>query len=157
MALPFATALACTLLGVVAWPLPWLGPIAPPLALMAVYYWAVHRPDLFRPGMAFVIGLINDVVNYLPLGVSALLFVALHQVVLRRRRFFAGHSFLMLWCGFALAVLAVQLAAWVLITLVQWRAAPAMPLAMQTALAILVFPFPCWLLIRVQRFALAHN
>ncbi len=79
MALPFVTALLCTLLGVIAWPLPWFGAVAPPLALMAVYYWAIHRPDLFRPGMAFVIGLLHDTINGLPLGLSALLFVAAYD------------------------------------------------------------------------------
>ena len=34
---------------------------------------------------------------------SALLFVAMHHLVFSQRRFFAGHSFFMMWWGFALA------------------------------------------------------
>src|SRR5581483_8432401 len=102
LALPFAITLLFALLGVVAWPLPYFGQVAPPLALIAVYYWAVHRPDLFRPYMAFLIGILNDVLHDLPLGLSALIFVGMHQLVYSQRRFFAGHSFFMMWWGFAL-------------------------------------------------------
>src|ERR1700677_1114140 len=86
LALPFAVTLLFVLLGVVAWPLPYLGEVAPPLALIAVYYWAIHRPDLFRPYMAFLVGLLNDALHYLPLGLSALVFVGMHQLVFSQRR-----------------------------------------------------------------------
>ncbi|MDP9127333.1 MAG: rod shape-determining protein MreD [Pseudomonadota bacterium] len=156
MALPFVTALLCVLLGVVAWPLPWLGAVAPPLALVTLYYWSIHRPDLFRPWMAFVIGLLNDTVHFLPLGTSALLFVAAHQVIFRQRRFFAGHSFFMLWSGFALTALVVMSLGWLLQGLISWHLAPIFPLLMQSLLAIVFFPLPCWLLIRLQRAALTQ-
>jgi rod shape-determining protein MreD len=155
-ALPFATGLLCTLLGVVAWPLPYFGAVAPPLALMAVYYWAVHRPDLFSPGMVFMIGLLNDVVHGLPLGMSALLFVAMHQVILHQRRFFAGHSFFMLWSGFAITAFLVMVVEWFLLGLIGWHVLPVMPILMQLMLAIVLFPIPCWLLICLQRAALSQ-
>lgn len=156
MTLPFTTTLLCVLLGAAAWPVPHLGTIAPPLALMAVYYWSIHRPDLFRPWMAFVVGLGNDTIQFLPLGLSALLFVAAHQVIFRQRRFFAGHSFFMLWTGFALTVIAVTAAEWVIQQLLAWQITPVIPVALQTMLAIVFFPLPCWLLIRLQRATLAQ-
>jgi rod shape-determining protein MreD len=152
--LPFASALFCLLLGVVAWPLPWFGAVAPPLALMAVYYWAIHRPDLFRPSMAFAVGFLNDAVNFLPLGLSAFVFVAAHQVIFRQRRFFAGHSFFMMWWGFALTVITVMAAEWLLQSLIGWQMLPVMPVLMQCVLAIVLFPLPCGLLIWLQRVVL---
>jgi len=150
-AVPFASALLFALAGVIAWPLPYFGAVAPPLALIAVYYWAIHRPDLFRPGMAFAIGLLNDVLHFLPLGLSALIFVAAHQLVWRQRRFFAGHSFFMLWWGFALTMVVAMLAAWLLQMLLRWQILPFGPVLWQALLAIALFPLPCWLLIRLQR------
>lgn len=159
LTLPFATTLLCTLLSVMTWPLPNLGPVAPPLALMALYYWTLHRPDLFRPSMAFLIGLLNDAINSLPLGMSAFLFVAAHQLVLQQRRFFTGHSFFMMWFGFVLTVLTVIFAQWVMLMLLQphWKWIPLAPVMMQCVLAIVIFPLPCWLLIRLQRAALSSN
>lgn len=156
-ALPFVTALVCALLGVVPWPLPHLGTVAPPLALMALYYWTIHRPDLLRPGMAFVVGLLNDLVQGLPPGLSALLYVGLHQILLRQRRFFAGHAFFMMWSGFALTALAGKLLEWALVCLWGWQLAPILPVAMQTLLAVAFFPIPCWLFIRLQKAALANG
>ncbi len=155
LAMPSAVALLMTLLSVIVWPLPYLGPVMPPLAFIALYYWSTHRPDLFPSGIAFLIGLLNDIINGLPMGVSALLFIVAHQIILRQRRFFAGHSFLMLWSGFALAASAMMVLEWILIALVSWQIIPFMPVLMQTVLAIAIFPVPCWLLIRLQRAALA--
>ena len=151
LALPFTAALLCALLGVIAWPLPWLGTVAPPLALIAVYYWTVQRPDLFGPGMAFAIGLLNDIVNYLPMGMSALIFVVAHQVILQYRRFLTGHAFFMLWTGFTLTLVAVMVAEWALICLIRWQWNPVLPVLLQILLAVCFFPLPCWLLIRLQR------
>ena len=156
MSLPFMTTLLCVLLGAAAWPIPYLGAVAPPLALMAVYYWAIHRPDLFRPGMAFLIGLLNDTVHFLPFGLSALLFVATHQVVFHQRRFFTGHSFFMMWAGFALTAFVVTAMEWLLQGLIAWRMTPIVPILLQLLLAMVFFPLPCWLLIRLQRAALSQ-
>jgi rod shape-determining protein MreD len=156
MALPFTTTLLCVLLGAAAWPVPHLGTIAPPFALMAVYYWSIHRPDLFRPWMVFVIGLLNDTIQFLPLGLSALLFVATHQIIFRQRRFFTGHSFFMLWTGFALTVVIVTGTEWLIQQILAWQLMPGMPVLIQTIMAIVLFPLSCWLLIRLQRATLAQ-
>jgi rod shape-determining protein MreD len=91
LAMPAAVTLLMTLLSVIVWPLPYLGPVAPPLAFISLYYWSSHRPDLFPAGVAFAIGILNDIINGLPMGVSALLFTLAHEVILRQRRFLAGH------------------------------------------------------------------
>ncbi len=120
--MPCIITVVFTLLGVAACPRPYFGEVAPPLALIAVYYWAIHRPDLFRPSMAFLIGLLNDVLHFLPIGLSAMLFVGAHQLVFSQRRFFAGHSFFMMWWGFALTILI-----WLLGS--EWALAEPVPLA----------------------------
>lgn len=155
LAMPSAVALLMTLLSVIVWPLPYLGPVMPPLGFIALYYWSTHRPDLFPPGIAFLLGFLNDIINGLPLGISALLFTLAHQVIFRQRRFFAGHSFFMLWSGFALAAAVLMLAEWFLISLVRWQPSPFLPVLMQTVLAIVIFPLPCWILIRLQRSVLS--
>src|ERR1700735_2446392 len=101
--MPAVVGLVMALMSVIVWPLPYIGAVMPPLAFIALYYWTTHRPDLFPPSVAFALGLLNDIINQYPLGVSAFLFTMMHQVILQGRRFFAGHSFLMLWSGFALA------------------------------------------------------
>ncbi len=148
---PIAVTLVMTLLSVAAWPLPNLGGVMPPLAFIALFYWSAHRPDLFPSAAAFFIGLLNDVVNDVPLGVSAFLFTMAHQILWRQRRFFAGHSFIILWSGFALASCLLMLSQWGLVALVNWTAPPFSPVFVQTLLGIALFPLPCWVLIQLQR------
>jgi rod shape-determining protein MreD len=155
LAMPATATVLMTLLSVIVWPLPYLGPVMPPLAFIALYYWSTHRPDLFPPGIAFMVGFLNDIINGLPLGISALLFTLARQAILQQRRFFAGHSFFMLWSGFALAASVLMIIQWVLVDLVRWQIVPFLPVLIQTVLAIVIFPLPCWALIRLQRSVLS--
>ena len=149
--LPTATAVLFALMSVIPWPLPYFGPIAPSLALIAVYYWAVHRPDLFSPGVVFLVGIFNDAVNDLPFGASALIFVAAHQLVLSQRRLFVRQSFFMLWFGFALTMFCASIGQWGVISIYGWQAQPVLPVFLQCLLTIAIFPLPAWVLIRIQR------
>lgn len=157
MALPFATAVMCTLLSVMTLPVPYLGTIAPPLALIAIYYWTLHRPDLLRPSMVFIVGLLNDIINDFPLGLSALLFVSAHHFILMQRRFFTGHSFMMTWAGFILTVLVVMICQWLLLCIIRWQGVPLQPVFVPSILAIVLFPIPCWIFIRLQRNVLSQG
>ncbi|MDD3287863.1 MAG: rod shape-determining protein MreD [Alphaproteobacteria bacterium] len=155
--LPAITAILFVLLGVVQWPLPYLGAVTPSLALIAVYYWAVHRPDLFRPSSAFVVGLLYDAINGYPFGMSALIFVAIHQLALTQRRFFAGHSFFMMWSGFVLTMLCAMVANWLAMTLWNWDFMPLMPIFIQALFTVVIFPIPAWMLIKIQRGLLGNG
>jgi rod shape-determining protein MreD len=155
--LPFVTALFCAVLGATRWPLPFFGAVAPPLAFIAVYYWSRHRPDLFGPGSAFLIGLLNDVIHDLPIGLSAFVFVLAQQLILRQRRFFAGQAFTTLWAGFTVTALAVILLQWFLLCFLRWHAVPFIPVIVQFVLSVAIFPLPCWLFIRLQRVAFTQG
>ena len=154
-ALPAATGFIMTLMSVVVWPLPHLGPVMPPLALVALFYWSTHRPDLFPASVAFFLGLLNDIIHNLPIGISAFLFTLAHEIIWRQRRFFVGHSFFMLWSGFVLVSVVLMVLQWILVALVSWQIVPFLPILLQTILAVLFFPLPCWVLIRLQRTALS--
>jgi len=80
-----------------------------------------------------------------------------HQLVLRQRRFFAGHSFFVVWWGFTLTALIAMFAEWALLCLFRWQLFPFLPVLLQMLLAVVIFPLPCWLLIKLQRAALTAN
>ena len=156
-ALPLILTLFMTLLEIGAWPLPYSGSVRPALGFIALFYWSAHRPDLFTPAMAFAVGLLSDLINGGPTGLSALLFTAAHQIIWRQRGVFAGHSFFMLWLGFVLAVVPLALLQWAGMGLLNWRVAPLLPVLVETILTILLFPLPCWIFIQTQRTALSSN
>ena len=56
---PFTLTLLLVMVGMVPLRVPDLSPIVPSLGLIAVYYWAIYRPDLLPAWAVFVIGLIK--------------------------------------------------------------------------------------------------
>jgi len=149
--LPLETALVFLLLGVLVWPIPYIGSVSPSLSLVAVYYWSIYRPDLFRPSLVFVLGLVNDVLNFLPIGLSACVFLGVHQLSFSQRRFLAGQIFYMLWAGFAIIAFLAALANWSVLSLKADHVLSVMPVFLQYIMTVALFPLPAWVLIRLQR------
>lgn len=131
--------------------LPGLASIMPPLAMMGVFYWGVYRPDLLNGLSAFGLGVAQDLLAGLPLGVSALVMLLVHGFAMVRRRFFLSHNFLIVWAGFALASAGAFLFTWTLVSLLAGRASAPQSAFIQFLMTVLLFP----LLARLM--GLAHN
>jgi rod shape-determining protein MreD len=154
--LPLLSTMLLMLVSIIAWPLPYVGEIKPSLGLIAVYYWSIHRPDLFRPLGVFALGVLHDAIHFLPLGLTAFIYVAVHQLVLSQRRFFVGHAFFMLWLGFALIMLIVTVGHWLILSALHSQWMTFLPILVQGAITIAVFPLPVWALIYIQRTLLSQ-
>lgn len=66
---PFALVLLLILLAATPTHLPGMVRVGPMLSLIGVYYWSVYRPDLFRYGSAFTLGLFEDVLTGCAAGI----------------------------------------------------------------------------------------
>src|ERR1700712_5725993 len=81
---------ACTalLLLVLAAPLglPGQAQLEPAAALACVFFWSVFRPGSMPPPVAFLLGLLSDLLGLSPLGLSILSMLLTHGIVLRLRR-----------------------------------------------------------------------
>jgi rod shape-determining protein MreD len=148
---PVAVTLLLMLAGMTPLRLPQFESIAPPLTLMAVYYWAVHRPDLMRPAVAFLIGVLQDLLSGAPLGVTPLAFMIAYWVSLTQRQLFLGTSFLLMWLGFAGVAVVAGAVQWLAYSALAGNLLGPEPALFQAVLAIGLFPLPAWLFMRVQR------
>ncbi len=130
---------------------PMLGSVMPLLPLMAVYYWAVHRPDLMPYAASALIGLFQDILSGMPLGMSALIYVSVHAVVVNQGRFFHGKSFVVIWFGFAVLAVGGAFLGWLIASAYyQTLAAPA-PALFQLLLTMALYPALSSLFGLVQR------
>lgn len=59
--------------------------LLPAVTLACVYFWSLYRPDGMPPPVVFLIGVLLDLLGYLPLGVGALTLLVVHGLVLRWR------------------------------------------------------------------------
>ena len=148
---PAAVTVMLVLLGMVPLYLPGWDKVAPAMALMSVYYWSIHRPDLLPPSAAFAIGLLQDLLAGTPPGMTALVLVSCHLVVETQRGFFLANAFLMLWLGFAFIVFGAALLQGAFYSLLYQTLVPMQIPLVQAAVTLAVFPLFASLFISVHR------
>jgi rod shape-determining protein MreD len=137
---PFALACLMALLGVVPTGISGFGIITPSLLTIAVFYWSIHRPYLMGAPLCFLLGVLSDFLTGAPLGLTSLLLLVVHGVTLSQRRIFIGKSFILSWFGYALIALLAALVGWLLSSLYSLAVLPFLPVMLQYALSLLVFP-----------------
>ncbi|CAK0751130.1 rod shape-determining protein MreD [Azospirillaceae bacterium] len=148
---PLAVTLMLVLLSVVPLYLPGWQRVAPLLVLMSVYYWTIHRPDLLPPGAVFAVGLLYDLLAGSPLGLTALVLLLCHWMVVYQRGFFLAGSFLMLWTGFSVVVFGAELVQWLACSLLSGEVLGVRAALFQALLSLALFPLCAWLFIRIHR------
>ncbi len=143
--LPALTALALGIVAILPVGIPHWGALAPPLMLIAVFYWSVARPELMPPTMAFLLGLAQDLMSGAPLGLSALIMVLTQWAMRGQQRFLVKRPFLLLWAAFIPVVAAATLLEWLIYALLSFQAAPALDALVRLVLGFVLFPVVAWL------------
>ena len=148
--LPLALSVLLVMLSVLPVYLPGCGEVAANLALMSVFYWSVHRPELITPVDAFMIGLLLDVLGGTPPGMNAAILVLARSVVVTQGRVFRGQSFLVLWWGFSLVAVGTGLALWILSMGYTMKPLDPLPGVFRWALMVSLFPIFAGMFARLQ-------
>lgn len=128
--------------------------IVPALNLMAVFYWSIYRPDLTPPWAVFVIGVVQDVIGGVPLGLNTVTFLIAHGIVSGQRAFFLGKPFVFTWLGFAVVALTAMFGQWVIVCAMERHVLQLRPVLFQALMTIAVFPCLAWTFVRLHRYLL---
>jgi len=128
------------LLNVVAFVHPMSAVMKPPLLLMAIYYWSVHRPTLIPVWLVFLGGCLLDVMIGVPVGFNAAVFVLLQWIAIDQRRFLMGQPFMALWLGFCFVSLVAMLMQWVFAGLFMGGWVSLLSLAGPYLISCMIFP-----------------
>ena len=153
---PFFLILVLVVLGQVPMHIPGFAEVAPILPLMAVYHWAIYRPDLLPVTAVFFAGLMQDALSGMPFGVNAAVFVGVHIAVISQQVFFQGKSFLIIWLGFAMVAAGAVVMIWLLNAMIFVAGASVVAAFIQYLVTVGVFPLLAVLLVRWQRTVLAQ-
>lgn len=148
--IPLLLALGLLLISVVPSHAAGLTRIGPMLALIAVYYWAIYRPDLMGYGPVFVIGVAEDLLTSTPPGVGALVLLLTQAVVLSQYRFFNARSFAVTWWAFGLVAGGAVLVKWLAVSLVYGTLVDGSAAFYGYLMTVAIYPVVGWLLARVQ-------
>lgn len=124
--------------------------IGPHLTLVAVYYWAIYRPDLLGYGSVFVVGVAHDLLAGTPPGVGALVLLLVHVAVIGQYRFFNGRPFVVTWWAFALVAAGAFGLTWLAASMVHGVLIDAKGPFYGYLMTVAVYPVVGWLLARLQ-------
>ncbi len=155
--LPFVTAFLAALMMATQTHVPRLNSLMPSLTLGVVYFWAIHRPTLFGMGSAFVIGLIQDLLTGVPLGLGTLVLLLTRVGVASQARFFLGKPFAVHWWGFGLVAVTAALLSWTLAAAALGVVAPIGQVLVSALLSVVVFPLLFGVCDQIERRLLAEE
>jgi rod shape-determining protein MreD len=114
--------------------------LLPAVAVACVWFWSLVQPDNLPPPIVFLIGLVLDLIGYLPVGTGVLTLLCVHGIALRLRRPLAPRGFALIWLAFAPVAAAASLLIWLLVMLLTFRLLSPDPAIFQAVLTIALYP-----------------
>ncbi len=149
--LPVASGLFFLILMIVPWPSHTIKAILSAFPLMVLCFWIINRPEYFAMTWSFMIGFAQDVILGQPLGVTALIYLAVDFFLRGQRQFFLQQSFHHLWLVFSLVMASVSMAQWLVASLVTHAWIELAPILLRMVIGILFFPMMTMALHHLQR------
>jgi rod shape-determining protein MreD len=114
--------------------------LLPAVALCCVWFWSLFRPQTLPPPVVFLIGLLMDLLGYLPLGVGVFTLLAVHGVASALRRSLPSRGFAWIWIIFCCVAAVASLTIWLLVMLLSLRLLSPYPAIFMAILSISMFP-----------------
>jgi rod shape-determining protein MreD len=108
--------------------------------LIAVYYWAIMRPQTLTPAATFIVGIAFDLMTNSPLGLNALTLLLVQWVTQRQRKFLLGQPFLVMWMGLGLVATGASALQWALFSLYNLQLVAVRDCIMSALMTAAVFP-----------------
>lgn len=117
------------------------GAVATPLIpLVVVYFWSLYSPRHLPAISVFLIGLLQDLLSGGPLGLWPAVYLAVQYVAMSQQAYFLGREVHVVWMGFAVAAASVSFILWLFMSLLSATLLPILPLMLQMATTIAVYP-----------------
>jgi rod shape-determining protein MreD len=114
--------------------------LLPTVALTCVWFWSLFRPAAMSPPVVFVIGLLLDLIGYLPLGVGPVTMLTTHGVAQRLRGLLLRQGFTLIWLIFTAVACGIAALNWALVSLLTFSLEPSGPMLFQAGLAVAMYP-----------------
>jgi rod shape-determining protein MreD len=120
------------------------------LALPCIFFWTIFRPAAMPAPVVFLLGLLQDLLSFAPLGAGVLTLLVVHGVALRWRDVLVRQSFLATWlifCAFAAGAAGLG---WGLEAVLGWHLPPTTPGITQFGVSVGLYPLLAWVLTRLH-------
>ena len=148
---PLVLTLVLVVLSQVPMQLPATMPITPAFAVISIYFWGLHQPDVMPAPAVFAVGLFQDILGGLPIGLNAFLLLVLYGLVVSQRRYFFGKSFGVLWWGFAMLAIVTGVLEWVMMSILSGHFMAVMPVVVEQLTTAALYPVVAYVFVLTHR------
>jgi rod shape-determining protein MreD len=114
--------------------------LLPTVALTCVWFWSLYRPNAMAPPVVFLIGVLLDLLGFLPPGVGALTMLTTYGIAHRLRRFLSRQRFAVVWLIFISVACGIAAMNWALFSLLTFSLASPGSVLFQAGLAAAMYP-----------------
>jgi rod shape-determining protein MreD len=114
--------------------------LLPALTFGCVWFWSLYRPSAMPPLLVFGIGLLLDLLGYLPLGVGVLTLLCVHGAAIRLQWSLTPQRFTLVWLVYVPVAVAAAAITWALTALLTFRLIPIGPAVFLAALSAALYP-----------------
>lgn len=148
---PAAITVLMVLLAAVPLKIPGASQVMPIFALICIYYWDTFYLGVLPYTFLFVLGLLEDTLTGLPLGVSSFVNIIFALMLLRERRNFGKTLFGTVWLGFVSLSLVACALEWLILSIYFGMMLPMAGHLLQWVSTCFVYPPMHLLFTRVYR------
>jgi len=134
-----------------------LGPVTPPLLLISIFFWSIHRPAHLPPWAAFCAGLSYDLLSGTYLGLWAFIATLISAYGLSQRRSIIAGGFVLGWLAFIIAAAGAELLAWIVVGLLKFAILPRQPVFFSALMLIGLYPPFAYLFGKLQQWGLRYG
>lgn len=138
--LPLLTSILLVMLSFVPLDFAAANNMRPAAGLICVFFWMIHRPDVFNLVSVYILGLVIDVISSAPFGSNIFAMLVMYLLVSNMAAFWNGKPFVVTWYGFALLAMITMLSRWLLVSVYYSQFLPLSLLMFNLLFTIAFYP-----------------
>lgn len=114
--------------------------LRPDVGLICVFFWMIHRPDVFNLFSVYFVGLVEDIVTSAPFGSNIFACLVMYLLVSNLAVYLNAKPFVVTWYGFALMALVTMFSRWLLVSVYYSQFLPLSLMMFSLLFTIALYP-----------------
>lgn len=124
--------------------------IRPDLGLACIYFWILHRPDLFNLTSIVILGVVDMLISSALPGASLFAYLTMYLLLYNVQKFFNAKPFVVIWYGFIALSLATLVVKWLVVSVYYSSFLPFSVLIFTYLIGVALYPLVSMVLAFVQ-------
>ncbi len=114
--------------------------IRPDFGMMCIYFWMLHRPDLFNLLSVLVLGVVDMLITSALPGATLGAYLMMYVLVFYTQKYFNAKPFIVIWYGFMALSLLTVLVKWLVVSVYYSAFLPMSVLIFAYLIGVAVYP-----------------